>query len=77
MGILWRTDCHCGEVQVSNGMGGDGGGHWRCMPIGVGAVDEISRSDEPQKNNQAPGNFTNFTLRESFFNRPGVARAFL
>ena len=33
VGVLWRTDGHIGELQVVDGMGGDRGGDWVCLPL--------------------------------------------
>ena len=54
VGALGGTDCHCGEVQVRDGVGGDGGGHRGLLPGSVGTVYKISSSTEPQTNYQAP-----------------------
>ena len=35
VGVLWRTDGHIGEVKVVDGVGGDRGGNWVCLPLPI------------------------------------------
>ena len=40
MGAPGRTDCDRGEVQLSDGVGGDGGGDGGLLPVRVGIGDQ-------------------------------------
>ena len=64
IGALGRADCHGWKVQVSYWMSRNRGCHGRCLPGRVRTVDQIKGSNKAQKDNHAPGNFTNFALGE-------------
>ena len=51
VGVLWRADCHIGEVQVVDGVGGDRGGDGVLLPLLVGLAYESSSSNEPKADN--------------------------
>ena len=51
IGVLWRADCHIGEVQVVDGVGGDRGGDGVLLPLLVGLANQDSSSDEPKADN--------------------------
>ena len=56
VGAPGRTDCDRGEVQLSDGVGGDGGGYGGLLPVRVGVMDEVAGSKETTKNYEAPQN---------------------
>ena len=62
MGALGRADCHCGEVQVGNRVGRDGGGHGGLLPGRVGVVDQVARKSKAQADSEAPYQLAKFGL---------------
>ena len=51
VGVPRRTDGHSGEVQVSDGVGGDRGGDRVLLPILVGLANQDSSPNEPETDN--------------------------
>ena len=56
MGAPGRTDCDRGEVQLSDGVGGDGGGYGGLLPVRVGGIDEVAGTKETKEDHKAPQN---------------------
>ena len=52
--VLWRTDGHNGEVQVVDGVGGDGGGNGILLPLLVRLANKDPRANEPKADNSKP-----------------------
>ena len=64
MGAPGRTDCDRGEVQLSNGVGGDGGGDGGLLPVRVGAVYELPSQKETGSNHSQPEQFPQGVLTQ-------------
>ena len=64
MGALGRTDFDCGEVEPSDGVGGDGGGYGGLLPVSVGVVDQDPGYSETYTDYQEPQYLAGFRLRE-------------
>ena len=64
MGSPWRTDRHCGEVQVLNGPSLQRGGDRVLLPVRVGTVDETASNKETQEHCQAPAQLATRGLKE-------------
>ena len=62
MGAPWRTDCHRGEVQLSNGVGGDGAEDGGLLPVGVGVGDQQARKQETGCTGETPKYLSHFVL---------------
>ena len=62
MGALGRTDFDCGEVEPSDGVGGDGGGDGGLLPVPVGGADEQGGEEEADRHHQAPHHLAHFGL---------------
>ena len=56
VGAPGRTDCDRGEVQLSDGVGGDGGGYGGLLPVRVGVIDEVYCTKETTEDHKAPQN---------------------
>ena len=54
MGAPGRTDCDRGKVQLSDGVGGDGGDYGGLLPVGVGVIYEVASTKETKYYYQAP-----------------------
>ena len=63
VGALWRADCHCGEVQVSDGVGLYWSGHWGLLPGGVGTLDKISSQTETYQDDYRPNPLSSLCLK--------------
>ena len=57
VGVPWRTDGHDGELEVFNGVGGDGGSDGILLPIMVRLANQDSSPDEPKTDDDKPKNF--------------------
>ena len=57
VGVRWRTDCHIGEVQIVDGVGGDRGGDGFLLPLLVGLANQDSGPYEPKADDKEPKNF--------------------
>ena len=70
VGALRRADGHRGEVEVRNGVGGDGGDHGGGLPVPVGLADQHCCPQEAKAHHKNPEKFTRFGLRQNKYN-PG------
>ena len=68
MGALGRTDFDCGEVEPSDGVGGDGGGYGGLLPVSVGVVDQDPGYSETYTDYQEPQYLAGFRLRSKDYN---------
>ena len=68
MGALGRTDFDCGEIQPSDGVGGDGGGYGGLLPVSVGVVDQDPGYSETYTDYQEPQYLAGFRLRSKDYN---------
>ena len=62
MRALGWADCHCGEVQVGDRVGGDGGCHGGLLPGRVGVVDQEARKTKAYEDSEAPDQLFKFGL---------------
>ena len=62
MGALGRADCNCGEIQVGDGMGGDGDGDMSILPVGIRAVYKGAGPNKTKANHKKPCQFSPFSL---------------
>ena len=62
MGAPGRTDCDRGEVQLSNGVGSDGGGDGGLLPLRVGAGDQHAGEEETTCTDETPKQLAHFGL---------------
>ena len=62
MGAPGRTDCDRGEVQLSDGVGGDGAEDGEFLPVRVGVGDQQARKEETSNTGETPEYLSNLAL---------------
>ena len=65
VGALRRADGHRGEVEVRNGVGGDGGDHGGGLPVPVGLTDQHRCPQEAKTHHKNPEELPSFGLRQN------------
>lgn len=54
VGTFGWANSDCRELQLRDGVSGDGGGDWGLLPHPVGAVDQINGRTEAAQHNENP-----------------------
>ena len=65
VGVLRRADGEYGEVEVGNGVGGDGGDHGGGLPVTIGLADQHCCPQEAKTHDKNPEKLSGFGLRQS------------